>query len=171
MTVAAASSWDNPERRALYDEALRRRRSGEAHVDCEDSDSEKEFDYNNVSEEVAGEELFQHTVDLKFANVLTAKQACILSFWCAKAGAKGPVNNIGLAPSTRERWGNENTERQTGKFSRHFDQIIGNYNDENYHDVEVLGHARGRCERMVWKCRPCPLMTSLPGTFKAKVKN
>lgn len=63
---------------------------------------------------MAGDELFEMLFRLKATNVLSAKQACVLAFWAHRAGACGPVRCLALAP-----------DRQSGKFSRRFDDACG----------------------------------------------
>ena len=50
-------------------------------------------------------------IDLKIQGALTAKQACVIAWWCQKAGAVGEFR-IACAPG-----------KQSGKYSRHFDSV------------------------------------------------
>lgn len=71
-------------------------------------------DYTSVSPDEAGEQLSEMLMQLKITNVLSARQACILAFWAAKAGAVGPCGRMGLRP-----------DADTGKFSAKFDSAVG----------------------------------------------
>ena len=53
------------------------------------SDSEREEDYDACTPQEAGEELRNFLVELKIQGALTAKQSCVLAWWCQKAGAMG----------------------------------------------------------------------------------
>ena len=64
----------------------------------EDSGSEAEFDYQNVTAEEAEQQLFDFTVDLKRTGTISAKQACTWAFWATKAGAKGPIEELAESP-------------------------------------------------------------------------
>lgn len=52
-------------------------------------------------------------MELKLRGVLSAKQVCLLAFWADRAGACG-VGHLGLGPN-----------KQSGKYSRHFDEALG----------------------------------------------
>ena len=49
---------------------------------------------------------------LKYVGVLSAKQACTLAWWAAKAGAVGPSQKLGLRPDC-----------QSGQYSQRFDEF------------------------------------------------
>ena len=68
------------------------------------------FDYTSVPPEVAGEELVNMIVSLKFAGVISAKQACVLAYWASKAGSSGHVSKLAMRP-----------DQASGEYSRHFD--------------------------------------------------
>ena len=53
--------------------------------------------------------------ELKVRNKISAADACILSYWAARAGAVGKVASMGLAPGSD----------QTGHYSRRFDRVSG----------------------------------------------
>ena len=74
----------------------------------------EEFDYASVPADVAGDELAHMIIQLKHDGKLSAKQACILSFWAEKAGAGGFVSKLAMHP-----------EHQSGKYSRKFDEAVG----------------------------------------------
>lgn len=79
-----------------------------------EQDSDAEIDYENVTSDVAAEELGGMLLELKLTNALSARQCCVLAFWAHRAGAKGLVEKLGMAP-----------DKNTGAYSRHFDKVIG----------------------------------------------
>lgn len=83
-----------------------------------DPDDDVPFDYASVTQEEAGCELAGLLFKLKVQNILSAKQACTLAFWAAKAGAVGDVQKMGVRPDS-----------QTGKFSAKFDNVMGTVPD------------------------------------------
>eukprot|EP00973_Karenia_brevis_P042740 5915283-Karenia_brevis.AAC.1 len=52
-------------------------------------------------------------VDLETSGRLSPKWVCLLSYYAAAAGAKGPVKDFGLRP-------------EAGHFSRHYDRVLNN---------------------------------------------
>ena len=64
------------------------------------------------SKEEAGDMLFQFLVELKVRSKISARDACILAWWAANAGAEGPVSKLGLPPDLPE----------CGHYSRKFDR-------------------------------------------------
>lgn len=79
-----------------------------------DWDDSEDIDYKDVRPETAGEELFQMLADLKVANIISAKQACMVVFGASRAGACGPVGQLGLCP-----------DAGSGKFAARFDKVVG----------------------------------------------
>ena len=57
------------------------------------------LDYITIPADIAGEELIHMLSELKTQGVLSAKQACVLAFWAAKAGACGEVHNMAVRPN------------------------------------------------------------------------
>ena len=91
-----------------------------------------EYDYDNVLESEAALELYDYIVRLKQMSVISAKQACIISFWASKAGATGLVTKLSFKPSS-----------QSGHFSRHFDSIVGSRpSDKDFYRLPVPLHSR-----------------------------
>ena len=101
----AASSWEG------WAAAAQDPRDASTTASTGDAD---EFDYSDVSAEVAGEELFNYLVCLKLEGLLSAAAVCKLAFWAKHAGCTGPVSSLALRPDS-----------QTGKFSRKFDGVVG----------------------------------------------
>lgn len=115
-----ASSWEDP-------------RWGTGDMPTVGFDLEScDIDYDNILETEAASELFDFIVRLKQMSVLSAKQACILSFWASKAGATGMVKKLSFKPSA-----------QSGHFSRHFDSIVGSRpSDQDFYRLPVPLHSR-----------------------------
>ena len=80
---------------------------------------------------------------LKMAGVLSAKQACVLAFWAAKAGAIGEVSGLGVRP-----------DQESGEYSKRYDRWAGaNIHDQAHYPLWVgrkLRHEAGR----VWSPLP-----------------
>ena len=62
--------------------------------------------------EQAGQQFVDLLIDMKLAGRINATQACIISFWAAKAGARGPCSELGKRPGL-----------QSGKYSMSFDKF------------------------------------------------
>ena len=59
-------------------------------------------------------EFLNMLVHLKVSGILSAKEACILSFWARKGGLCDPGGSLAVHPS-----------KAGGAFSKHFDKTIG----------------------------------------------
>ena len=90
-------------------------------------------DYDSLSAEECGNELMEYLVELKRTRApVTARVACVLAFWASRAGAVGPVAQLGLKPN-----------QQSGKFSVHFDKVTGvNVRDDKLYHMDVPGYKR-----------------------------
>ena len=76
-------------------------------------DSEAEEDVPaGMTLEQAGQQFVDLLIDMKLAGRINATQACIISFWAAKAGARGPCSELGKRPGL-----------QSGKYSMSFDKF------------------------------------------------
>ncbi len=62
----------------------------------------------------AGDVFHDMLVDLKCKGSISAKQACLLSYWAGKAGAKGKASALSQKPG-----------QQSGSYSRRFDIVVG----------------------------------------------
>ena len=85
---------------------------------------------------VAGQSLFDMLVSMKQRGKLSAKHACLLAHYATVAGAEGPCQRLGKPDGL-----------QSGKYSQHFDAIVGAPKDQNYYNVNVpqtLRHAEKR---------------------------
>lgn len=97
--------------------------SWSARAPCSWGDDDGGANVADMTPAEAGQELFDTLVELKLRGVLSARQVCTLACLAAKAGAKG-VERLGMAP-----------DKQTGKYSRHFDHVAGGEEckDDLYH--------------------------------------
>ena len=118
-----------------------------AEDDVEHSGSESEFDYESVTRTEAAEELFMHLVELKVQGKITATQACVLAFWCSRAGAEGDVNRLAFAPG-----------KSSGNYSKHFDLVVGAHDaaEDNFYYLDVPCSSRADCCRTVRKLPAIP---------------
>ena len=64
----------------------------------EGSGSEGGFDYHHVTPEDSEQHLLDFTCDLNRKGLISAAQACTWAFWAAKAGAKGPIQELAESP-------------------------------------------------------------------------
>jgi hypothetical protein len=94
----------------------------------------------------AGNELAELLLKLHVDGVLSAKDTCCLSYWAAKAGAKGPVKTLG-----------HNPDAPTGHFQRHLDRVAGlRGTSEDFVTINVPGHTRASADRTVQGVRVVP---------------
>jgi len=83
-------------------------------------------------------ELAELLIDLKVSGCLSAKQCCVLAWWASRAGACGMVKQLAQHPLT-----------QSGKFSKHFDRVVGIDAKSAYYNLELPGHRRCDASRSV----------------------
>ena len=98
-----------------------------------------EFDFDSVTEDMAQQELGNMIVDLKHKGTLTAKDACILCWWAAKAGLKGLVADLAMRP-----------DRPTGNFSKCFDRVMRKQaggEDDDLYVMKVPSYRRATATR------------------------
>ena len=111
--------------------------SAAAAADANDPGGESDIDYDNITAEVAAEELGHMLVELKLRNALSARQCCVLAFWASQAGAKGLVEKLAKPP-----------DKASGAYSRHFDTVVGcTPSDTDFYEVPLgrrLRHAAVR---------------------------
>ena len=94
----------------------------------------------------AGNELAELLLKLHVDGRLSAKDTCCLSYWAAKAGAKGPVKTLGHNPGA-----------PTGHFQRHLDRVAGLRGSfEDFVTLNVPGHTRASGDRTVQGVRVVP---------------
>ena len=108
MASSCGSLWQPPsysgwERRKYNEE------SGAVHDDSDD-----EVVLGDMSPEECSTEFFNFLVHLKICGTLSAKQACLLSYWAKRGGLCNPGASLAMPPS-----------RSGGSFSRHFDKVVG----------------------------------------------
>lgn len=107
-------------------------------ADVQSSDDEPPT-AENLTQEESSLEFFNYVVHLKMSGILSAKQACILSYWAKGGGLSEPGSSLALPP-----------QRVGGAFSKHFDKVVGidlEMNSE-YYELNMPSIQRfslGRC--------------------------
>jgi len=86
---------------------------------AEDGADPDDSDVEEIDPEDAGAQLLDLLVDLKVQGKLSATNCCLISFWAARAGAAGGVQQLGKAPGA-----------SSGHYSSHFDKVIGHRESE-----------------------------------------
>ena len=120
-----------------------------------EQDSDAEIDCENVTSDVAAEELDGMLLELKLTNALSARQCCVLAFWAHRAGAKGLVEKLGMAP-----------DKNTGAYSRHFDKVIGcTPSDSQFYDLPLGRRMRHSSFRTFEPIAVQPLHEALASEF------
>ena len=105
------------------------------------SDLDEEIDLDALDASAAASELFAFITSLKFNGTLSAKNACILSWWCHKAGAGD--NGSDLA-----KLGKKPGDTSTGNYSKHFDRVMGvRLASGNFYQVPAACHNRAEAYR------------------------
>ena len=88
--------------------------------DCWGGEDDVQFDYDNdVTSELAAEELGAMLIHMKMSGVFSARQCCIICFWASRAGVNGVVSDLAMPPN-----------RDSGKYSEQFDSVVGNAPDD-----------------------------------------
>lgn len=91
---------------------------------CESDFEDDAFDEDAITPAMAAQELASMIIDMKHRGTISAKDACILSYWAAKSGVEGAVAQLAMRP------GNPST----GNYSKHFDRVVNarGHDDELY---------------------------------------
>ena len=90
-------------------------------------DDSKGIDYTNIPPLEAGVEFVEFIISMKLANVISARQACVLSFFASKAGAVGPCSDLAMPPN-----------KQSGKYHKRFDKVVGTKpSDANHYSLPL----------------------------------
>ena len=77
---------------------------------------------------------------------LSAKHACLISYWAAKAGAKGPVKDLAFRPNA-----------STGHYQRHLDAVAGlRGRAGDFLSISVPGHTKHSDARTVMQVKVYP---------------
>ena len=101
-----------------------------------------------LTQDEAGEELFQYLLELKITNKLGAKECCVIAYWAANAGAVGPVQTLGMPPDVE----------QSGHYSRKFDSAMGtDLQDPNHYQISVPMYLRCEGRRSSKMCATMPV--------------
>ena len=116
-----------PDERPGWEAALRR---WEAEVHDPDarqgSGSEDDF-AKEPTEEDAAMELGTMICAMKAKGNLTAKDACIMSWWACKSGVGGLVAELAMAPG-----------KSSGNYAKHFDRVLGaGVDDDDLYELRV----------------------------------
>ena len=91
----------------------------------------------------AGVCLAELLLELHVEGRLTAKAVCGISYWAAKAGARGPVKDLAFRPNA-----------PSGHFQRHLDHIAGlRGSHSDFVTLQVPGHSKHSCDRAVHEVR------------------
>jgi hypothetical protein len=113
-------------------------------VDAPDSDVADSSDEESpLTPERSSEEFLNMLVSLKLSGKVSAKTACLLSYWAAGGGLTGAGSQLALPPT-----------RKGGAFSEHFDRVIGVDlgNRDELIELDIPGHERSTLGRTVLKC-------------------
>ena len=62
------------------------------------SNDDCDFDWDACTPAMAEQELAAMIIEMKHAGTISAKDACILSWWASKAGVQGTVTQLGMRP-------------------------------------------------------------------------
>jgi hypothetical protein len=76
----------------------------------------------------AGKMLYDLVVTLYLSGFLSAKRTCVLSHWASKAGARGAIGELALAPTA-----------QTGHYQRKLNVALGFNTVEDHYFAELIG--------------------------------
>ena len=105
-----------------------------------EDDSDAESDVDELTSEECSERFFDMLVSLKLGGHISAKTACILSFWAKGAGLVGQGATLAMSP-----------KRSGGAWSGHFDRAVG-IDDALLQDtylVSVPGHDKATLGRTI----------------------
>jgi hypothetical protein len=96
-----------------------------------------------LTQERCSEEFLNMLVTLKLSGKLSAKTACLLSYWASGGGLTGAGSQLALPPT-----------RTGGAFSEHFDRVIGMDvgNRDELIELDIPGHERATLGRTILKC-------------------
>ena len=115
------------------------------------ADSDGEKDYGDYTQEEAAEELANLIIELKLSGILSARNACIVCFWAARAGVEGRVAALAKRPDTT-----------ASNCSRHFHRVAGcELKCENTYDVLAPGHSRAAASRITFPIATIPPLGAL----------
>ena len=123
----ARGSWEDRDYSHLED-----RRHGA------DSDDDPDSDVDCMLPHECSKAFMDYLVELKMTGVLSAKAVCVLSFWAKKGGLAPPGDELALAPGF-----------SGGRYSTHFDKVIGLNLNQDWYTVAVPGHRKHDASRGV----------------------
>ena len=82
--------------------------------DVGSGDEGEETDLEDLSPEASSIEFFNFVVSLKLKGEISARAACVLSYWAKRGGLAGQGAKLAMHPN-----------RSGGSFSDHFDKVVG----------------------------------------------
>lgn len=103
--MPAESSWEDPARDWDRPEA--------ATSDVHWEDSGDEAPLESLSSEECQTEFAKLLTDMYVTGALSAKSLCLVCYWAMRSGAKGPIVQLGMAPTPH-----------TGHYQRHLDSVL-----------------------------------------------
>jgi len=113
-----------------------------------ESDSESD---GEPSPEEAGDCLADLLIELKHKAVLSAKQCCTIAYWCDKAGARGPVQQLAFR-----------LDAPTGHYQRHLDAVLQTREeDERLYTLHAPGYDKKYASRQLLQFQVAPAHESL----------
>ena len=109
--------------------------------------AQEQCDYTDISQEEAGDELFELLIDLKSRGKISAVDACLISFWCKAAGGVGKFSGLARRPGL-----------STGNYSKHYDSQMGGKprDAQNWYDLKLASHPRATGHRIMAKVPALP---------------
>ena len=145
----ACGSWEDRDYSHLLDRLL-------------DRDSDSEDDPSELLPHECSQLFMDMLISMKLEGVISAKQACVLSYWAKRGGLAPPGDALALSPAS-----------SGGHFSRHFDKVLGVDLKQDLYRVCVPGHRkhdRHRASRDVSVCLPfealCDELEENPGILQ-----
>ena len=95
--------------------------------DWDDIIAGEDRDWEAITAHDAGEELFNIVLSLKMQGKVSAKSACLLAFFCTKAGACGDIKRLSRPP-----------DKKSGSYSEQFDNVVGfGLDSQNWYKVPI----------------------------------
>ena len=136
------------ERPACWEAALRHWEAELHDPDAgQGSGSEDDFAHQEPTEEDAAMELGTMICEMKAKGNLTAKDACIMSWWACKSGVGGLVAQLAMAPG-----------KSSGNYAKHFDRVLGaGVEDDDLYELRVPAYHRSTDSRVLATLSALPL--------------
>ena len=124
--------------------------SDDDHPNWNDSDDET-HGQSEISKQEAGVLLARLLTEYWYKGVISAKQCCILAYWCHKAGAQGPVGDLSFR-----------LDAPTGHYQRHLETVLQlRHHDERLYSMQIPGYDKKHAARCKIDVQISPLHESL----------